>query len=200
MAQYNDTQDKWNNCKYERFLSVDNLNKQNKMRKVYLLFISICVLLLYVGCLSPSDKNGILEKETEDSEVEQNILTDSIDTEGDIDTSKPGVVNFCIGYTFKIDGISVTVEANRMQYICLRSSKKLSNFQMLALYEISPKEYMYFFDHKCSDYRTGVDDYASVINDLGGENTVVRFDLDKEFSKTELLKQGYGSYTPNIVQ
>lgn len=106
-------------------------------------------------------------------------------------------LSFNVGSSFTIDGTTVYVEENRQKYICLRSSSKLSNNQMMAIYEKAPKEYVYFFDHICSEYRTGEDDYAAV-QDVFGTLCVMRFDYDETIKIEELRAQGYNSYVPNF--
>lgn len=106
-------------------------------------------------------------------------------------------VSFNVGSSFTIDGTTVYVEENRQKYICLRSASKLSNNQMMAIYEKAPKEFVYFFDHVCSEYRTGEDDYAAV-QDVFGTLCVMRFDYDETIKINNLRAQGYDSYDPDF--
>lgn len=106
-------------------------------------------------------------------------------------------IDFNVGSSFTIDGTTVYVEENRQKYICLRSSSKLSNNQMMAIYEKAPKEFVYFFDHVCSEYRTGEDDYAAV-QDVFGTLSVMRFDYDETIKVDDLRAQGYDSYVPDF--
>lgn len=108
-----------------------------------------------------------------------------------------GSISFDIGASFTIDGTKVYVEENRQKYICLRSATKLSNNQMMAIYEKAPKEIVYFFDHECYEYRSGEDDYAAV-QDVFGTLCVMRFDYDETIKIDDLRAQGYDSYIPDF--
>lgn len=118
------------------------------------------------------------------------------DYEEDYDYSSSSL-SFNVGTSFSIDGTTVYVEENRQKYICLRSASKLSNNQMMAIYEKAPKEFVYFFDHVCSEYRTGEDDYAAV-QDVFGTLCILRFDYDKTIKISDLRAQGYDSYVPEF--
>lgn len=125
----------------------------------------------------------------EDYDIEDEII--------DEDMSDSTSVSFSIGSSFSIDGTTVYVEENRQSYICLRSHTKLSNFQMMAIYEIAPKDHVYFFDHVCQEYCTGEDDYAAV-QDVFGSVSILRFDIDKTVKRTDLLDEGYSEYNPSF--
>lgn len=99
----------------------------------------------------------------------ENINIEADDTNG-FKISKVDEINpqFSYGDKFKIDGIVAEIVSEHGLYTCILTEETLSENQIVELYKMVEKGQLksvtniYLFDHRCSIYMSGKEDYAAL--------------------------------------